>query len=212
MKFEKRKLATLIILAVTLVSLGTVYAIPKMPHQFYGAVTVDGVAAPDGTVVEAKIGGIVYEESTTSGGLYGWSPVFQVPADDTDTGTVEGGVDGESVSFYVGGVLASSSVVFSSGAVAELDLAVTGSAVMYEIPLVEGWNLVGVPFIPTDTSIEVMLSGVLSYVSSVKTYDGATGWWYTYSPGRPSNLQTIEDGKGYWIQMTADAVWEIDIS
>ena len=79
------------------------------------------------------------------------------------------------------------------------------------VSLVEGWNLIGIPFIPTDAAIETMLSGVLSYVSSVKTYDGTTGGWYTYSPGRPSNLQTIEDGKGYWILMTADAVWEIDI-
>ena len=34
---------------------GIAYAVPGIPHQFYGTVTVNGAPAADGTVVNVKI-------------------------------------------------------------------------------------------------------------------------------------------------------------
>ncbi len=75
------------------------------------------------------------------------------------------------------------------------------------IILYEGWNLIGIPFIPDDPSIEVMLSNILPYVEAVWTYDGETDTWSSYSPGAPSNLVEMVGGKGYWIKMNEDITW-----
>jgi len=83
-----------------------VLAMPMQPHQFYGSVSIGSTPAPEGTVVSARIGGIEYVSTTVDAqGRYGWDPVFKVPADDPDTQGKEGGVAGEIVEFYVGGVL-----------------------------------------------------------------------------------------------------------
>ncbi len=56
----------------------SVFAVPGIPHQVYGSVSVEGVAVPDGTAVQAKIGEDVYLV-LTSGGKFGYSPsVFLV--------------------------------------------------------------------------------------------------------------------------------------
>lgn len=46
------------LLAALAVPLVAVYAQPSVPSSFYGSVTIDGVAAPDGTEVRALIGGV----------------------------------------------------------------------------------------------------------------------------------------------------------
>ena len=104
------------LLVVTVVSLLlpiSVAAVPQPPHRFYGNVTVGGVAAPDGVTVTATISGATFPYSPsaqTSGGQYGYAaPLFKVPADDLDTAAKEGGVNGNTVYFYVEGVAAGTS-------------------------------------------------------------------------------------------------------
>ena len=41
-------------------------------------------------------------------------------------------------------------------------------------------------------------------------FDGETGYWSSYAPGAPSDLTEMVDGKGYWIKVSADVLWEID--
>ena len=72
------------------------------------------------------------------------------------------------------------------------------------IDLVEGWNLISLPLIPLDSHIEVVLAGILDDVISVWHYDTAIPGWRTFAPGAPSNLNSMEDGKAYWINMEAD--------
>ena len=77
-------------------------AVPQMPHQFYGTVSLDGALAPEGTIVSAQIDGVEYESGTVDAeGRYGEAPLFKVPADDPGTPAKEGGVPGETVEFYV---------------------------------------------------------------------------------------------------------------
>ena len=71
------------------------------------------------------------------------------------------------------------------------------------VQLVEGWNLVSSPFIPSNTAIETVLAGIMDDVISVWHWD--TTGWLTYVPGGPSDLATMEDGKAYWINMDAAA-------
>jgi len=75
-----------------------------------------------------------------------------------------------------------------------------------DISLSVGWNLVSLPLIPDDSSIEVVLAGLVG-VKSVWTYDA--GIWYSYSPGAPSDLTEMVDGEGYWMSMTASATLSV---
>ncbi|GAG11607.1 unnamed protein product, partial [marine sediment metagenome] len=78
-----------------------------------------------------------------------------------------------------------------------------------EIVLFEGWNLIGLPFTPEDTSIEVVLADVLGNLESVWAYDGETDTWSSYSPGAPSDLTEMVEGRGYWIKVNTDVILTI---
>ena len=208
MKIGTKRLSTILLITIMLFSAVRAFAVPPMPHQFYGDVYIDGLLASDGILVEAKIDGITYLSTTTLGGQYGYTPTFLVPADDPDTPEKEGGVSGDLVELYLDSTYAGSSAFYENGGVTWLEIDVT---TVYELMLFEGWNLIGIPFIPEDTSIEVVLYDIMSYVESVWTYDAHTGTWLSYSPYAPSDLTEIQDGKGYWIKMTTNYLWEIDI-
>ena len=74
------------------------------------------------------------------------------------------------------------------------------------IDLAEGWNLISLPLIPLDSDIDVVLAGIMDDVISVWYWAGS---WYTFAPGAPPNLQKMEDGKAYWINMEADQTLNI---
>jgi len=72
------------------------------------------------------------------------------------------------------------------------------------IALSTGWNLISLPVIISNTAIATVLSGIHNY--TVQYYDNGTGLWKTYNdPAGVGDLTTMEDGKGYWINMTAPA-------
>ncbi len=71
-----------------------------------------------------------------------------------------------------------------------------------KIHLFDGWNLISLPLIPLVSDIEVVLGAAgLDDVSIVRHYDGATDTWPWYIPSAAGPLETMEDGKGYWIRM-----------
>jgi len=94
--------------------IGTASAIPGIPNQFYGSVTVDGSVAPDGTRVSAQIDGDVYA-TTTADGIYS----LLVKDPDYDRG------DGETtIEFFVIYVKVDEAT-FENSKVTELDLGFT---------------------------------------------------------------------------------------
>jgi len=123
MKIGMRRLSAITLMILMFISIGVANAVPQMPNKFYGSVTIGGSPAPDGVLVEAKIGGITYETELTVDGKYGYtaSDLFYVPADDPDTAPKEGGVNGDTVEFYVGGLLATTHL-FEIGGTTKLDL------------------------------------------------------------------------------------------
>jgi len=71
------------------------------------------------------------------------------------------------------------------------------------IDLDEGWNLISLPLIPLDSDIDVVLAGIMDNVISVWRWDAAVRDWYSFDPGAASDLDFMEDGKAYWINMEA---------
>ena len=84
-------------------------------------------------------------------------------------------------------------------------LEVTTKLTGYYLDLEVGWNLFSLPLVPDESSIEVVLADIVADVKSVWAYDTTTSLWSSYSLGAPSDLTRMVDGKGYWINMDADA-------
>ncbi|VVB61305.1 Uncharacterised protein [uncultured archaeon] len=75
----------------------------------------------------------------------------------------------------------------------------------FNISLSSGWNLISLPIVPVDKSITSVLKDIKSNVRSVWAYDplmaNSTGGWLSFAPDAPSNLNTMDAGFGYWIDM-----------
>jgi hypothetical protein len=85
-----------------------------MPHQFYGAVRLDGNPVQQGTLVEAFVDDVKQAETTVDAqGRYGYNPIFRVS-----------GTAGATVTFHIGGVEADEDSTWESGKVQELDLTI----------------------------------------------------------------------------------------
>ena len=74
----------------------------------------------------------------------------------------------------------------------------------FAIELQPGWNLISLPLVPTNSSIEAVLSLLLkdSLLESVWSYDAETDAWHSYAPGAPPDLTMMTDGKGYFVKVT----------
>ncbi len=80
------------------------------------------------------------------------------------------------------------------------------------IALNSGWSLISLPLIPTNTNIESVLGSILDNVAAVWYYSGGpSGTWYSYAPGAPSSLTTMEAGKAYWINIAAGGPYTLTI-
>ena len=76
----------------------------------------------------------------------------------------------------------------------------------FTIDLLAGWNLISLPLIPTDSDIETVLADLIGEdtVIQVRTFLWEAGelgekYWIPAT----STLSQMEDGWGYWIEMSA---------
>lgn len=103
---------------------------------------------------------------------------------------------------------------YASGSVAiRLRTSTVAATTAYSIDLYPGWNLVSLPLIPDDASIDVVLAEISDSVNMVRHYYSSgpedQGWLW-YQPGvTESTLTTMEDGKGYWVNMSSSATLTI---
>lgn len=123
-----RKITIYIILAFLLAFCATpAYAVPALPHAFFGSVTINGSAASDGSQVSATVdtGTVIPTQNpvTTSGGNYGIDSLRLL---------VQGNITpGANITFYVDGYEAtpSEAASFESGGGPDrIDLSVTIAA------------------------------------------------------------------------------------
>jgi hypothetical protein len=95
---------------------------PSLPHQFFGSVNYTNGAAPNGLVVEAKINGAVVGSSVTANGKYGYNPNLLFALDNNGVNA------GKTVEFYVSGIKANETAVFTNGASTQLNLTIPASS------------------------------------------------------------------------------------
>lgn len=120
-----KKMIVSVVLAALLLLLAVqpVQAVPPQPSGFWGFVTFNGGNVPNGTQVRAFINGVPYAVNSTSTYLGGSFYFFQVNGDDPDTPSIiEGGVNGQTIAFMVGGVWADQTATWQSGTNVQLNL------------------------------------------------------------------------------------------
>ncbi|RLG13602.1 MAG: hypothetical protein DRN66_03880 [Candidatus Nanohalarchaeota archaeon] len=77
----------------------------------------------------------------------------------------------------------------------------------FNITLNPKWNLISVPFVMTENSIEKVFEDIAGKVISVWTYDGEADEWYVYTPGPGTDTLTeMKPGWGYWVLMNTSAM------
>jgi len=81
------------------------------------------------------------------------------------------------------------------------------------IQLYGGWNMAGYNSL-TSQSCDSSLSSISAYCICVWSYDNISKTWKCYFPGMPAvnTLTQFEPGKGYWINVSGDCLWDIGIT
>ena len=116
----------------------TLTAPPVMPASFYGTVKINGENAPIGTLIKAVINGVTY--ATCEVVLHAGEAVYSlnVPGDDPGTpGVLEGGVEGDSVQFFIESRQADQTGIWSSETNTEINLTGTAPKIenLYHFPI-----------------------------------------------------------------------------
>jgi hypothetical protein len=70
----------------------------------------------------------------------------------------------------------------------------------FEIQLNKKWNLISVPFVMLNDSIDEVFKDIEDKIESVWTYDAVTNQWYVYVPGVGGTLTEMVPGWGYWVK------------
>jgi hypothetical protein len=123
MKTLHRLTTLLLTLVILFINVPTALAFPPLPSSFYGTVKINGANVPAGTQVSARINGVQYALSSYR--LYNGNTVYSldIPGDDSSTpGTIEGGVEGNTVVFFIGTNQATQTGTWHGGTNVRLDL------------------------------------------------------------------------------------------
>ena len=107
MKQANKFIAFIIITVLTLLAYpSAVQAFPPLPSSIYGTVKANNANVADGTLVEASINNQVVAQGYTQTYQGDFVYSLDVPGDDTSTAVIEGGKEGDTISFKIGGVSA----------------------------------------------------------------------------------------------------------
>jgi PKD repeat protein len=192
-KYIIRPAVVLVVLLCALMVSAT--AVPPLPAEFYGTVTLQGNPAPAGTVIVAKIADQVRGQLTLKdAGTYGGTGIFDdklvvaATEDDLKSGAA-------TISFTVGDTVAAQNVPFEAGKVQKLDLTAGG-----------GTGGVDADFVGTPTSGSAPLT-----VQFTDTSTGSpTMWSWDFGDGSTQGMQanpshTYTTPGSYTVTLTASS-------
>jgi LPXTG-motif cell wall-anchored protein len=136
-----------------------VRAVPPLPSSFYGTIKLNGANVPDGTQVQALINGkiVAYSQTQTYQGDSVYS--LDIPGDDSSSAAVEGGAEGDVISFNLGGITANQTGAWHSATNVNLNLT-AASANTPQPPQATQ------PPPPTQTEIPILPTAVIPTINS----------------------------------------------
>jgi hypothetical protein len=120
----------LLCITILLMPFSSVNAAPPLPSSFYGTAKINGENVREGTIIRALINGRVVAVSYAM--LVQGESVYaiDVPGDDPATPEIEGGIEGDTIRFMLGGFLVWETGTWRSGTDTELNLSLTANATM----------------------------------------------------------------------------------
>jgi len=129
-RLNRTSICLLIICSAIIANPSSALAFPALPSSFYGTVKVNDANVLDGTVVQAFNGERMVAQGYTQ--MYQGDSVYSldVPGDNTDTVVMDGGREGETITFKVGGVLANEAGIWHSATSVSLNLTVTSATTL----------------------------------------------------------------------------------
>ena len=132
-RFLGSLLLALVLLGITV---QPAMAFPPLPSSFYGTAKINGLNVPNGMVITAKINGVAYASAVVQ--IYQGNTVYSldVPGDQSDTPAVEGGVEGDTIVFFIGATQASQTGIWHSGTNVSLNLTGSASFTYMYLPMV----------------------------------------------------------------------------
>jgi hypothetical protein len=112
-----------VISILLLIGVEPVLGQPPIPSSFYGRVGLDGTDVNPGAAISAWIGGVKIAE--TAALMYAGHSVYaiNVPGDDPESPAIEGGVEGDAITFRVLGHPSQDSAEWHSATNVEHDIA-----------------------------------------------------------------------------------------
>jgi len=122
MRYLLNSLTALILCGLIVFCHTSVHAVPPLPSSFYGTVELDGEGVQEGTSIKALINNQVFAAATSQ--IYQGDSVYSliVPGDDPSTSDVEGGKEGNIITFLIDGSIADQTGAWNSGGNQNLDL------------------------------------------------------------------------------------------
>jgi len=79
--------------------------------------------------------------------------------------------------------------------------------ISFNITINKKWNLISVPFVMLDDSIDEVFNDTAEDIISVWTYDAGADEWYVYTPGPGADtLSEMKPGWGYWVLAKNDTM------
>lgn len=201
MKTKKLLKIKIIALGICLIVPAIASAIPGIPHQFYGTVKFADGSAPDGTVVEAKIGDITVVSTQTKYGKYGYNDSGLFYVDNPNSSTEK------TIQFFVDEVNTGKTAVFEAGKIENLNLTLdtdiptdNDPGVQTNDPPADSGNTeasggnVTAPVVET-TSTNAVIVGDVNGNSKVDKYDFALMMMAWGQTGSGLSADLNEDGK-----------------
>jgi hypothetical protein len=176
---------------------------PPLPASFFGEINISPNPPTPGTPIEARIPGVSGVTAATVVVQDGSALIYalDVPGDFPGTLAKEGGVEGDTITFSMGGRVVATAP-WHAGTHTELDFN------SFAIILQPDWNLISINLHPANPEIAQVLSSIAGSYDLVFAWNGAVSInnWTSYSPDVPyflNSLTTLDERTGYWIHVTS---------
>jgi hypothetical protein len=176
---------------------------PPLPASFFGEVHFSPNPPTPGTPIEARIPGVNGVAAATVVVQEGSTLIYalDVPGDLPGTLIKEGGAEGDTITFSMGGRDVATAP-WHAGTHTQLDFNT------FAIILQPEWNLISFNLHPANPATAQVLSSIAGSYDLVFAWNAAVSInnWRSYSPYVPdfvNSLTTLDEKIGFWIHVTS---------
>jgi hypothetical protein len=191
-RLNRASICLLIICSAIFANPSSALAIPALPSSFYGTVKLNNANLPDGTVVQAFNGDLMiaegYSQTYQSASVY----TLNVPADNPDTSVIDGGREGDMITFKVGGIIATETGTWHSGTNVQLNLTVTSASTPWAPQATPTEPPTQTPIVIIQPASQTRTPTLLASTTAIiPSLDTKTPDLPTSTPGQPDQQLTV---------------------